>query len=937
MKKIMFVLLAGLAAWALVLTGCPTPDDTGGKTVTGIVVNTTKTEYNINEDLAIVVTATFSDGSTQAVTGYTTSGYDKTKTGNQTVTVSYQGKTAGFTVTVIDPSKPSAVKPTASPAAGAAASGSSVTLTTTTEGAEIWYTINGSTPAKNGAGSTKYTTAFTITPPVTVKAVAVKEGMNDSAVLEAAYAVLSDPSKPTAARPAASPAAGEVASNTSVTLSTTTQDAEIWYTINGSTPAKNGAGSTKYTTAFTITPPVTVKAIAVKEGMNDSAVLEAAYAVLLPSFIPQGTILTALTESAWADGNIIATGYEQWYRFTATASTQYIHVNYDTLKWLFVQVYDSSGTAVGDEHYFASNVDVRNISRSVTVGKEYYIKVRSHNSFTDNYSGTYQIGFNARIIPPGSDVIQLTENVWADGNLPTENSEQWFKFTATASTQYIHGNFLFGTLTNMYVQLYDSSGATVGSRTLLYNSTKNVSQAVAVGQEYYIKVQYYSNSGTYQITFNASATPPALTMPSGAIQLTANTWADGNLPTQNDVQWFKFTATASTQYIHGNFGTLTYLYVQMYDSSGTAVGSQTYLYSSSSSISPTVTAGQEYYIRVWPSGSNGTYKIMFNTIPSAQGSSLASKLSWLKSNAQSDTEYLVIVDKAETLNGTNGTSSSFNYLYYDGKTNVTIRLTGDQTVSLSSDDPLFRIGSGVTLILDQITLIGNDCSEPLVWVYSGGKLEMGTGSKITGNRASFTSSAFDTNANVYGGGVYVVGTFTMNGGEISGNTVSANTIYTANPATANAYGGGVYVVGTFTMSGGKISGNSTTASTTKGNANAYGGGVYVKGTFTMSGGEISGNTASATSTGSNAYASGGGVYVESGTFTKSGGTITGYADDTTNGNVVKKAGVVQSNQGHAVYKEYMSSIIPARSRETTAGPSINIDSNQAGAAGGWEN
>jgi len=194
-------IFAAVTLAALLLTGCqpaPEPEPEGGKTLTGIAVTTppAKIEYNLDEELdtkGMVVTATFSDGTTQAVTGYTTGGYDKTKTGSQTVTVTYQGKTDSFTVNVIDTSKPTVDKPAASPAAGAVASNTSVTLTTTTAGAEIWYTTNGNTPAKNGAGSTKYTTAFAITPPVTVKAIAVKDGMNDSAVLEAAYTLSGTP------------------------------------------------------------------------------------------------------------------------------------------------------------------------------------------------------------------------------------------------------------------------------------------------------------------------------------------------------------------------------------------------------------------------------------------------------------------------------------------------------------------------------------------------------------------------------------------------------------------------------------------------------------------------------------------------------------------------------------------------------------------------
>jgi formylglycine-generating enzyme required for sulfatase activity len=78
-------------------------------------------------------------------------------------------------------SLPVAATPTADPAAGAAVS---VTLASATAGADIYYTLDGSTPT---TGSAKYAAPFAITPPVTVKAIAVKEGMTNSGILTAAY------------------------------------------------------------------------------------------------------------------------------------------------------------------------------------------------------------------------------------------------------------------------------------------------------------------------------------------------------------------------------------------------------------------------------------------------------------------------------------------------------------------------------------------------------------------------------------------------------------------------------------------------------------------------------------------------------------------------------------------------------------------------------
>ena len=76
-------------------------------TVSSIAITTqpTKISYVTGEDLdttGMVVTATYSDGTIRVVTDYTVSGYDKTVVGTQTITVTYQGKTATFTVAVAD-------------------------------------------------------------------------------------------------------------------------------------------------------------------------------------------------------------------------------------------------------------------------------------------------------------------------------------------------------------------------------------------------------------------------------------------------------------------------------------------------------------------------------------------------------------------------------------------------------------------------------------------------------------------------------------------------------------------------------------------------------------------------------------------------------------------------------------------------------------------
>ena len=63
----------------------------------------TKTEYKIGDELdlaGLVVTAHYSDGSYQEVTDYEVSGFDSAAAGEKTVTVTYQGETVSFKITV---------------------------------------------------------------------------------------------------------------------------------------------------------------------------------------------------------------------------------------------------------------------------------------------------------------------------------------------------------------------------------------------------------------------------------------------------------------------------------------------------------------------------------------------------------------------------------------------------------------------------------------------------------------------------------------------------------------------------------------------------------------------------------------------------------------------------------------------------------------------
>jgi hypothetical protein len=209
---------------------------------------------------------------------------------------------------------------------------------------------------------------------------------------------------------------------------------------------------------------------------------------------------TALTVDIWANGDLAVDG-AQWFSFTATAATQYIHFISGTLSDASVQLYDSLGLPVGSEESF--NYPPY-ISRPVTLGAVYYIKVMPGISYG---SGNYQIGFNSIFLPPPG-ATALVADTWTNRTLATGGA-QWFSFTATADTQYIH--FMSGTLTYVDVQLYDSAGDPVGTQDYLYSS-QYISRSVTSGAVYYIKVMSYDGSGNYQIGFTAAPNTAAITV-----------------------------------------------------------------------------------------------------------------------------------------------------------------------------------------------------------------------------------------------------------------------------------------------------------------------------------------------------------------------------------------------------------------------------------------
>ena len=132
---------------------------------------------------------------------------------------------------------------------------SMVTITCSTEGSTIYYTTDGNDPT---ASSNPYNnTPFSVSSPTTVKAIATHANEDPSSVAEL---VISQVATPTI----------QNNGSNAVSITTTTDGATIYYTIDGSTPTTS---SNLYSTPLQENVSgVTINAIAVKENMITSAV-----------------------------------------------------------------------------------------------------------------------------------------------------------------------------------------------------------------------------------------------------------------------------------------------------------------------------------------------------------------------------------------------------------------------------------------------------------------------------------------------------------------------------------------------------------------------------------------------------------------------------------------------------------------------------------------
>lgn len=241
-----------------------------------------------SESFQSSIQVTITDSTPAATIYYTTDGstpstasqvYNGPFTITSSATVNAVAVASGFltapVATAIYTLTTQASTPTFNPPPATYTSTQSVAISSTTPGATIYYTTDGSVPT---TASTKYAGPVSVNTIETLSAIAVASGFTDSSVESGLYNI-----RPPAPIPTFSPITGTYTTPQTVTISDTTAGATIYYTTNGTTPTTS---STLYTTPFTVSTSETIQAIALAAELSPSPVGSVTYTITPPTATP---------------------------------------------------------------------------------------------------------------------------------------------------------------------------------------------------------------------------------------------------------------------------------------------------------------------------------------------------------------------------------------------------------------------------------------------------------------------------------------------------------------------------------------------------------------------------------------------------------------------------------------------------------------------------
>jgi hypothetical protein len=383
--------------------------------------------YTVNSD------GTFSGGFSGAYAGYTVTGVIDNANSEIEYTYDYQGQGGvvycwGFSAYGPIGTNPVAATPTLSPAPGSYSSTQTVSLTTTTPGATIYYTTNGVTPTTS---SLVYGTPIPVSATTTIEAIAVASNYNNSAIGAGTY-FFGSSGTPAAATPTFNPLPGSYSSAQTVTLSDTTPGAVIHCTTDGSTPT----ASSPVCTTLTISSTTTLQAIAVATGYSNSGIASGLYTIGSAGFTVSVSPATfTLAENAGGTVNVTAnvlSGFSGTVTFTASgfpSGVDYTFLQTSSTTAILV-AFVPTGTPVGN-----STVTLTGTSGTLSSSTTFTFTVTSTNTAaTPSFSpipGTYS---SAQTVTLSDVTAGAVIHCTTDGSTPTASSPVCTTVSVSANT-----------------------------------------------------------------------------------------------------------------------------------------------------------------------------------------------------------------------------------------------------------------------------------------------------------------------------------------------------------------------------------------------------------------------------------------------------------------------------------------------------------------------
>ena len=213
--------------------------------------------------------------------------------------------------------------------------------------------------------------------------------------------------------------------------------------------------------------------------------------------------------STYVSGSIECPCAEKWYRFTASNSnasqyTIYTSGSLDTVGYL----YNSNGTLITSNDDSGANMNF-SITRSLTYGATYYLKVKAYGSNTGSYN--VRVDYQTSSAEPDdndcsnemSSAINLSLNSWQGGEICCPGAEIWYKFTPSTTAYYTI--YTVGSL-DTYGYLYDANVTEIDHDDDDGSSLNfKMVQRLIANQTYYIKAKAFgNNTGFFSIAVTST-------------------------------------------------------------------------------------------------------------------------------------------------------------------------------------------------------------------------------------------------------------------------------------------------------------------------------------------------------------------------------------------------------------------------------------------------